>query len=52
MNIKVNSNTLEIFYNHSRIAVHSRFLDYMKYKYSTTEEHMPASFQKVYEEKY
>ena len=43
----MNSNSLEIFYNHSRIAIHPRLPDYMKYKYSTIEDHIPDSFQKV-----
>ena len=47
VDIKVNSNSLEIFYNHSRIAIHPRLPDYMKYKYSTIDDHMPDSFQKV-----
>ena len=47
VDIKVNSNSLEIFYDHSRIAIHPKFPDYMKYKFSTVEDHMPDSFQKV-----
>ena len=45
VDIKVNPNSLEIYHNYSRVAVHPRFPDYMKYKYSTLEEHMPESFQ-------
>ena len=40
VDIKVNSNSLEIFYDHSRIAIHPRFPDYMRYKYSTIKNHM------------
>lgn len=47
VDIKVNSNSLEIFYEHSRIAIHPKLPDYMKYKYSTIEDHMPDAFQKV-----
>lgn len=47
VDIKVNPNSLEIYHNYSRVAVHPRFPDYMKYKYSTLEEHMPESFQSV-----
>lgn len=47
VDIKVNSNSLEIFHEHSRIAIHPKLPDYMKYKYSTIEDHMPDAFQKV-----
>lgn len=36
---------VEIYLNHTRIAVHKR--DYHKYKYSTIKEHMPSAHQFV-----
>ena len=35
--------TVEIYYNNQRIALHKR--DYRNHKYTTSEEHMPASHQ-------
>lgn len=46
VDLKINSNSIEIYSNNSRLTVHPKFPDYVKYKYSTLEEHMPSSFVK------
>lgn len=45
VDLKINSSSIEIYFEHSRIAVHPRFPEYVKYKYSTDENHMPKAYQ-------
>lgn len=47
VDLKINSNTIEMYFNHSRIAIHPRFPEYVKYKYSTEESHMPDAFKRM-----
>lgn len=46
--MRITDKTIEIFYNHNRIASHRR-LDGRKGQYSTVTEHMPASHQQYLE---
>ena len=46
MDLKVTASTLEIYYQHERIATHVRFTDYAVNRYSTHPEDMPDRFQK------
>ena len=48
VDVKVTDTTIEIFYNHNRIASHSR-LKGRPGKYSTVTEHMPEDHQKYLE---
>lgn len=43
------SDTVEIYHEHRRIAVHRR--NYGKHSYSTLPEHMPANHRAIYEQK-
>lgn len=46
VDLKVTASTLEIYYQHERIATHVRFPDYAVNHYSTHPEDMPDRFQK------
>lgn len=48
VDIRVTASTIEIFYNHNRIASHCRLYG-RKGQYSTVTEHMPASHQEYLE---
>ena len=46
VDLKVTTSTLEIYYQHERIATHVRFPSYAVNRYSTHPEDMPDRFQK------
>lgn len=46
VDLKVSEKLVEIYCNSERLCSHKRLPDYMKYKWSTCEEHMPASSKK------
>ena len=48
VDVRVTDKTIEIFYNHNRIASHRRLYG-RKEQYSTVSEHMPASHQQYLE---
>ena len=48
VDVRVTDKTIEIFYNHNRIAFHRRLYG-RKGQYSTVTEHMPASHQQYLE---
>ena len=44
VDLKINASSIEIFHKGSRIAVHPKFPEYVKYKPHTIPEHMPDQF--------
>ncbi|MDY2732387.1 MAG: IS21 family transposase [Erysipelotrichaceae bacterium] len=44
VDLKISENTIDVFSGNERIASHRRFPDYVKYKYSTDQAHMPDKF--------
>ena len=44
VDLKINTSSIEIFHKGSRIAVHPKFPEYIRYKPHTIPEHMPDQF--------
>ncbi|MDO9517418.1 MAG: IS21 family transposase [Methanosarcinaceae archaeon] len=47
VDLKITESLLEIYAKGERIATHKLFPSYMKYKWSTLQEHMPDQFQRT-----
>lgn len=47
VDLKVSEKLVEIYCSSERLCSHKRLPDYMKYKWSTCEEHMPDKFQEA-----
>jgi transposase len=45
VDLKITDSLVEIYYKSERLYSHKRLPDYLKYKWSTFEEHMPDNFQ-------
>lgn len=44
VDLKITESLVEIYYKSERLCSHKRFPDYLKYKWSTCDEHMPDKF--------
>ncbi|MFD2115832.1 Mu transposase domain-containing protein [Paenibacillus yanchengensis] len=44
VDIKITDSLVEIYYNSERLYTHKRLPDYVKYKWSTCDEHLPDKF--------
>src|SRR5690606_29684972 len=47
VDLKVSDTLVEIYYKSQRLYAHKRLPDYVKYKWSTCEEHMPETFHQA-----
>jgi len=44
VDLKITESLVEIYYKSERLCCHKKFPDYVKYKWSTDDEHMPDKF--------